>query len=66
MVYMLVTLFYRAAPEQVERECERRLKNFKPIDEVGYRYYRVAHLMRLLLCEQRKTPLAALAMTEVG
>jgi hypothetical protein len=66
VTYVLVTLFYRAAPAQVEREAERRLKHFRPIHEIHYRYYRTAQLMRILLWEQRGLPAQILAMTEVG
>ena len=66
LTYVFVTLFYQSAPTEIDRLCEKRLKHFRPIDEVGYRYYRVASLMRMLLWEQRGRPAIALSMTEVG
>ena len=66
LAYVLVTLFHRADPEQIEREAERRLKHFRPIEELGYCYYRVAQLMRILLWEQRGMPADLMSMTEVG
>lgn len=66
LTYVFVTLFYQSAPAEIDRLCEKRLKHFRDIDEVGYRYYRVASLMRILLWEQRGKPSIALSMTEVG
>jgi hypothetical protein len=66
LVYAFVALFYRSAPDQVEQAAEERLNHFKNIEEVKYKYYRVAQLMRIILCEQLGRTLSPLGMTEVG
>lgn len=66
MAHLWIALTYRSAPRTIEAECERLLLNFRSIDEVRYRYYRVAHLMRAQLIEQRRPDAAAFATTEVA
>lgn len=52
LAYFYLTLFYRSAPERIDAEMNRRLKHFKPLDQVSFRYYRVAQLVQILLAEQ--------------
>ena len=66
LTYLFVALFYRGASEAIERMAEERLKHFKTIETVRFKYYRVAHLMRILLWEQRGVPLEAMATIEIG
>jgi hypothetical protein len=66
LTYQFVALFYRGAREKIERLAHQRLKHFKPIETVRFQYYRVAHLMRILLWEQKGVPIERIAMTEVG
>ena len=66
LTYLFVTLFYRAAPEAIEKLAVERLKHFKSIEFIRFKYYRVAQTMRILLWEQKGIPIEAIAMTEVG
>lgn len=66
LTYYFITLFYKGSPEQVLSEIKKRLKHFNSVDEIGYRYYRVADVMRILLWEQMGKPVSSLTFTEVG
>lgn len=66
LTYLFVALFYRGASEAIEQMAGERLKHFKTIETVRFKYYRVAHLMRILLWEQRGVPLEAMATLEIG
>lgn len=54
LAYFYITLFYRADPERVEAEIDRRLRHFKPVSDIQFRYYRVSQLIQCLLAEQRQ------------
>ncbi len=45
---------------------QQRIKHFKSIAELKFRYYRVAEWMKLRLIEQRKQPYSALITTPFG
>lgn len=66
LAYFYLTLFYRASPERVEAEIEHRLRHFRPISEIHFRYYRVAQLVQILLAEQRGQTEVREPMTEVA
>lgn len=66
LAYSFITWFYRSAPEQVEKLIDSRLKHFVPVDDIKFKYYRVAQLMQLLLCEQFKNSHLLATMTQVG
>jgi hypothetical protein len=56
MAYFFVTLFHRSQPETVENMCDQELEHFKPIELVGFKYYRVLMLMGRLLKQQKQNP----------
>lgn len=66
LAYFYLTLFYRSAPERIEAEMERRLRHFRPLSEIRYRYYRVAQLVQMLLAEQRGQKEVLEPLTEVA
>ena len=66
LTYQFVALFYRGAPDKIEALAQERLKHFKSIESVRFKYYRVAQLMRILLWEQKGVPINAIAITKVG
>jgi len=66
LTYFFVTAFYRGNPQHVEKQCSEKLKVFFPIDDIAFKYYRVADLMRIILCEQMQKPHRALMGTQVA
>jgi len=67
IVYLFISWCHRRHGDELEKLSEVRLKNFKPIETVHFRYYRVAQMMRILLAEELGHDAATmLAMTEVG
>jgi hypothetical protein len=66
LTYQFVALFYRGARDKIERMAEGRLKHFRTIEKVRFKYYRIANLMRILLWKQRGIPIEALATIEIG
>ena len=67
LVYLFISWSHRRHGDELEKLSEERLKNFKPIKTVHFRYYRVAQMMRVLLAEELgHNAETMLAMTEVG
>jgi hypothetical protein len=66
LAYFYVTLFYRAAPERVDAEIERRLRHFEPVSQIQFRYYRVAQLIQCLLIEQNSRKEVPEPLTDVA
>lgn len=67
LVYLFISWCHRRHGDKLEQLAEKRLKNFKPIETVHFRYYRIAHMMRGLLAEELgHNATTLLAMTEVG
>jgi hypothetical protein len=64
--YFFVTAFYRGNPDGIEKQISERLQSFKPVEDVSFKYYRVADLIRLTLCEQMEKPYRALMGTQVA
>jgi hypothetical protein len=67
LVYLFIIWCHQRHGDELEALAEKHLKNFKPIETVHFRYYRVAHMMRVLLAEELGHDAATmLAMTEVA
>jgi hypothetical protein len=66
LTYFFVTAFYRGSPEKIEKQIDQRLRSFQPCEDIEYKYYRVADLMRVLMCEQRTMPFSSLMSTQVA
>lgn len=64
--YSFLSRWYQSAPEPIDALMEKRLKHFRPIEDIRYRYYRVGQLCQMLLWEKGGLPPTGLAMTEVG
>ena len=64
--YFFVTAFYRGNPDGIEKQISARLQSFKPVENVSFKYYRVADLIRLIMCEEREKPYRALMSTQVA
>ena len=67
LVYLFISWCHRQHGDELEKLSEERLKNFRPIKTVHFRYYRIAQMIRVLLAEELGHDAATmLAMTEVG
>lgn len=66
LTYFFVCTFYPENPEKISQTIQERLLNFKPIETVYFKYYRVADLIRLLICEQMQKPYNALMGTQIA
>jgi hypothetical protein len=67
LVYLFISWCHRRHGDELEKLAEERLRNFKPIEAVHFRYYRVAQMMRVRLAEELGHDVATLLnMTEVG
>lgn len=66
LTYFFVTMFHRSNPGLIEQLAEERLKHFHSIDLITFKYYRIAQLMRMILCEQLGRWHVLPGLTEVG
>ena len=64
--YFFVTAFYRGNPDGIDKQISERLQAFKPVEDISFKYYRVADLIRLIMCEQMEKPYRALMGTQVA
>lgn len=66
LAYLFLTWIYRRHKQLLEMISEKYLKNFEPISEIHYRYYRIGQVIQILLTEALGHGPTALAMTQVG
>ena len=64
--YFFVTAFYRGNPDGIEKQISERLQAFKPVEDIRFKYYRVADLIRLIMCEKMEKPYQALMGMQVA
>lgn len=64
--YFFICLFDWSIGSKLLDTDQHLVKHFKPVEELKFRYYRVAEYMHLRLLEQRKQPYTTLIFTPFG
>jgi len=64
--YFFICLFDWTIGSKLLDTDQHLIKHFRPVEELKFRYYRVAEYMGLRLLEQRKQPYQALLFTHSG
>lgn len=64
--YFFICLFDRSIGSKLLDTEQHLIKHFKPVQDLKFRYYRVAEYIKIRLLEQRKLPYPALISTPFG
>jgi len=64
--YFFICLFDFSIGSKLLDAEQHLIKHFRPVEELKFRYYRVAEYMKMRLIEQRKQPYSALIFTPFG
>ena len=64
--YLFLCLAYKEFGEQIEKRSVEVLKNFKHINKINYKYYRVAQVIQMIFAQHKGLGVYSGAMTQVG
>ena len=64
--YFFLCLFDFSIGSKILDTYQHLIKHFKPVEDLKFRYYRIAEFVKIRLLEQLKQPYQALIFTPIG